>query len=156
MDHNILLERNTHIKKKLFLNISLLILFIFAVNALAVFLFSWYWTIWWFDMLMHFLGGLWVSLFALWMYFFVFTNKISSLSTFLKKHVGVVSFALLSVLIIGFSWELFEVGVDNAIEFSNVRSLLDSASDLAWDAAGGMLGALYFLRKKDAILNSEI
>ena len=105
-------------------------------------------------MLMHFLGGLFVGMLALWMYFFVFTRGKTKIGTWLHDHVGVVAFSLLSVLIIGFAWELFEFGVDNVIALSDVRSLLDSASDLAWDAAGGMLAALYFLKKKELIDNS--
>src|SRR3989344_6115892 len=52
-------------RKKFFKRIVYLIFFIFIVHFFAN-KFYWYSSIWYFDIIMHFLGGLWVGLFFIW------------------------------------------------------------------------------------------
>ena len=55
-------------RKTLFTFLSLVVVFIFFLNFVAGKLY-WYSSIWWFDILMHFLGGFWLGLLFLWVFY---------------------------------------------------------------------------------------
>ncbi len=123
--------------KKLFKILTYLIFFILIVNFLAM-KFHWYYSLWYFDMIMHFLGGAWLGLSILWLLFrkeVIPTHVYSSL--FLKVAAG--------VLIFGIGWEIYEFLVDYFIVFNFSRfNLSDTISDILCDFSGGMV-ALYFV-----------
>ena len=83
---------------------------------------------------MHFLGGFWVGLLAL----YIFSPTKISPRIFLKL--------LLFVLIVGIGWEIFEMVVNDVIA-QNPFDLLDTTSDIFFDLAGGALSILYFLKR---------
>lgn len=93
-----------------------------------------YYSVWWIDMVMHFLGGLWVGLFFLYVFYTRewFSNKVLAV--------------ILSVLLIGLLWEVFELFIGIIAKESFSPS--DTLSDLFFDMAGGALAVFYFLRKK--------
>ena len=111
----------------------LLIFLIFILNCLAM-KFYWYSSIWYFDMIMHFLGGFWVSLAIIWF----FHVKDVSLKLIFKIILG--------VLLIGFLWEVFEVVIDEIFS-KNSFNVLDTISDIFLDLSGGCLAVLYFTKK---------
>jgi hypothetical protein len=121
-------------RKNLFKRLALLILFIFAVNFLAN-KFFWYSSIWYLDMIMHFLGGLWVGLFA----FYIFKGETISFHLILK--------ILLFVLFVGIGWEVYEILVDKVVT-QNSFNILDTSSDLFFDLSGGLYAILYLWIKK--------
>ncbi len=43
-----------------------LLIFILSIHILAT-IYHWYWTVGWFDMPMHFLGGFWVAMAYFWL-----------------------------------------------------------------------------------------
>ncbi len=124
-------------KKSLPLSLLALILFIAVVNGLAN-EFSWYWRIPWFDMPMHFLGGLWLGLVALWWY-----TRDVVLTTF-----RMFTISLLTVLVIGILWELFEFSMDTFIIISEQNSVFDTITDIIFDIIGGLVAVVYFIFKK--------
>lgn len=88
-----------------------------------------YWTIWWFDMLMHLLGGITLGFFIL--YFMKDVSKRSLITAFLI------------VMVLGSLWEIFEyaAGISPAEEGSNYAK--DTTEDLVLDGVGAaavMLG----------------
>lgn len=89
--------------------------------------FNLYWELPFFDVLLHFLGGIWVALTAFW---FLFLSRMVVVSP-----VYVLPSMLVSVLVIGIGWEIFEytISVTLADNYS-----LDTGIDLVMD----MLGAL--------------
>ena len=93
--------------------------------------FYWYNSIWYFDMIMHFLGGVWVGL------FFIYTLSVDEAS--LKSLWQVV----LLTLLIGVSWEIYEFVVNNMIGRVPF-DILDTLSDIFWDVAGGFVSLFYF------------
>jgi hypothetical protein len=95
--------------------------------------FHWYFSVWWFDMPMHFFGGVFIGLIAL-----AFQPK--------KPIIN----CIISVLIIGVLWEIFESEV-NFFTLSPQNPLLDTFSDLAFDLAGGLSASLYFLYNKNTV-----
>lgn len=111
------------------------IIFLCVVNFLAM-KGLWYYLFWYFDMPMHFLGGV-VVLFLL---IYVFYDKIKT-----QTNLPVISL-LIGVLVIGIGWEVFEYILLN-LYAGQPFSLLDSLSDLFFDTAGGIFGILYINRK---------
>lgn len=106
---------------------------IYFLNYIAL-KFHWYYSIVWFDMLMHFLGGVWVAFILLW----VFPIKILSKSYFLKLILG--------ILFVGVSWEVFEIMFNNIIA-GNPFDIIDTMSDLFFDMLGGILASFYFYKR---------
>jgi hypothetical protein len=121
-------------RKTLFKNLAYLIALIFFVNYLAI-NFYWYYSVRFFDMFMHFLGGFWVGLFLLW---FLFEENFSK--TFFLKIV-------LGVLLVGGLWEVYEVLINN-IYAQNPFDALDTASDIFFDLSGGLCAILYLWKNK--------
>ena len=93
--------------------------------------FYWYYTIWWFDMPMHFLGGIWVSLFFIYVFF---RNDLQF------RAFGKVIFW---VAVIGILWEGFEIFVNQHLGRMPFNAL-DSALDLALDLVGALVGVRLF------------
>ena len=87
---------------------------------------SYYYYYWWFDILTHFLGGMWAGLFCIWL---------------LSKRNRPASFWLwlTGVLIIGVGWELFEAGT-GLTEFP--ADTFDTVKDIFVDVAGAL--SVYF------------
>jgi len=124
-------------RKKLLIRLALLIFFIFAANysAMKFYLYS---SLWWFDMLMHFLGGFWLGLVFLWL--FLKENSSFPFSFTLVFKV------ILGVLLVGISWEIFEIIVNN-FSTKNPFDNLDTISDIFFDIAGGLLATFYFFKR---------
>jgi hypothetical protein len=108
--------------------------FIFLVNFLAN-KFYWYFSIWWFDMPMHFLGGFWIGL----AFVFLFPPKDSSMTSVFK--------IIFFVLLIGVGWEVFEIFFNNYLA-QNPFNMLDTISDVFFDLSGGLCAILYLWRKQ--------
>lgn len=120
-------------RKKLFKHTTYLIFFIFIVNFLAN-KFYWYSAIWWSDMPMHFLGGLWLGLILIWLF------------NFQDLSLRLISKIILGVFLIGVGWEFFEFVFNNYIA-KNQFNTLDTISDIFFDLAGGSFAILYFLKR---------
>jgi len=100
-----------------------------------------YWTLGWFDNVVHLIGGFSMGLFAVWIYYIsgIFPKTIPS-----RKKVIITSF--LSVLVIGVSWEIFEYV--NGITQSTEGYRLDTFHDLISDLAGGLIAGDYASQRK--------
>lgn len=125
--------------RALFTDSAILIVLIFAANTLAMRL-SWYFYYWWFDMPMHFLGGAWVAYTALVLFSSSKTAGTGSAHSLSERLL----LALVATLAIGLLWEVFEFGVGEAVRLSN-NPIIDSVSDIFFDASGGIAGAAYFI-----------
>jgi uncharacterized membrane protein YjdF len=122
------------IKQSLFL-----IIIIFILNKVAN-LFFWYTSIVWFDMMMHFLGGVFVAL-ALGS---VLTGYLKNAEN--KKVFWVI---LVSVLVVGLGWEVFEFSVQELVKVVGLADIPDSLSDLLFDALGAIVGTFFVIRAKN-------
>jgi H+/Cl- antiporter ClcA len=100
-----------------------------------------YWTIWWFDMPMHFAGGVFLGFFVLYIRFFIFKYK-----DFSQKYRW-VGMLLLWVLFISIGWELYEFCIDHNFS-TRLPNYLDTASDLCFDMAGGCISILFLIKKR--------
>ncbi|OGD69380.1 hypothetical protein A3I18_02375 [Candidatus Campbellbacteria bacterium RIFCSPLOWO2_02_FULL_35_11] len=132
-------------KRDIFIISFLLVLFIAALNELAVNYFF-YWRIWWFDILMHFLGGLWVGLSALWLYVFsdYFKNPRRD-----AEFIFVLSVS--SVAVVGIGWEVFEFLIESNYSSGYIE---DTILDLIMDLIGALVaGTIVFKTNKKRIQN---
>jgi hypothetical protein len=92
---------------------------------------SLYWTLSWFDIPMHILGGFVIGLIVL-----------AGLDMLIKEthHVLIVVSTLLGVLVVGLVWELWELFVG----FSLVnKDLPDTVLDITMDMVGALLAIGY-------------
>lgn len=116
-----------------FIGISVAVLHKLALSL------SLYWSVWWFDIPMHFLGG---SLIALITLFVIYDPKFFNFSD--KKPVVIFSVALGTTLIIGLSWELWELYMG----FTNIyEDRIDTMADLINDTLGAITVYLYSKNK---------
>ncbi len=107
---------------------------IFLLNDIALADYF-YWKFWWYDIMMHSLGGLFIGGAVTW--FFVRTDYAQKLSP--KNFLLLTA---LSVLIVGVGWEVFEY--TNGFFLGEVNVALDTAGDLLCDVLGGIAGWFIF------------
>ena len=124
------------LKKPLFIEtlVFLAVLGVLHVIAIAYHL---YWSIYEFDSLVHFLAGITLSLFFLWLYFFsgLFDPPKRTLGKFLL--VAVLGAMLASVL-----WEIYELIFDQTMA-QKADYAYDVTLDLIIDLLGAMAGCFY-------------
>ncbi len=128
------MNRNILAKKSL-----ILILLVSGLHFLAE-VFYWYVSIWWFDNLMHFLGGLFLAFFSATIFYKYLKDKNNR-----KIFFSIMFF----VILIGLGWELFEYAVQYFIKGSHrLADITDSFFDMIFDILGGALGILFVLKEK--------
>ncbi len=99
----------------------------------------WYWTYRWFDVPMHILGGMWLGITGIWLVHY---------SGYLRgrlRNLSYVVTALLTGIVAGSAWELYEYGVLHLSKSGiPVNYLMDTLLDLAMDTAGAFVGYVFF------------
>lgn len=125
--------------RKLYSFFLLVLISAIAVLNFYAYQFHWYWEFWWFDIIMHTLGGIWVGSAALWLRYF---RNAEAEKTELRT-ASILLFSLASVYCIGIGWELFEFSLDTFITFK-IHNLMNTASDLFFDGAGSILAVFIF------------
>lgn len=126
-------------KHKLLITAFISIAFMAIVHVIAS-KFYLYWTIGWFDNVVHFMGGFSTGLFALWLYYIsgIFPKTLPARKEILIKSV-------LFVLVIGIGWEIFEYF--NGLTQSTEGYPLDTLHDLISDLAGAVIAGEYASQK---------
>ncbi len=114
---------------------------VIAVMHLLAISFHLYWTFWWYDIILHFLGGVFIGLLSLWLRFFsgYFGTPRIPARTRVFYFVGV------SVLTIGIGWEVFERVLGHT--WSVEGYWLDTILDVILDFLGGIVAFKFFNRK---------
>jgi hypothetical protein len=87
-----------------------------------------YWVYWWYDIMMHFLGGVLIGGLATWV--FLYRKPSSSLA-----HVCAITFG--AILLVGLGWEWFEYSTGQYVGQPGVA--FDTTLDLVMDVIGAML-----------------
>jgi uncharacterized membrane protein YjdF len=122
---------------------------IFAVNAVGLY-YGWYLEHFWFDMLLHFLGGFFIAML---------------MAGYLKEHFGGSKLKNILVILgatafIGVIWEFTEYIANQTLteptyKYFGIRAyfmgdLDDTVNDLMMDILGGtLLSSLHLLRRRD-------
>jgi hypothetical protein len=111
---------------------ALALLAVMALLHVGAIIFYIYWSVWWFDIFMHFLGGIAAGLLALWLY------------SQGNRRGNEFWAALLGALIIGIAWEVYEyaAGVTYALD----AYTFDTATDLVMDLVGALVPVWYVRR----------
>jgi hypothetical protein len=102
-----------------------------------------YWTFWWFDIVVHFLGGVWIAATGFWVYYM-------SLWRGGTPPVRVIRFFAVTVfcsVIVGVLWELFEYGAGLTFVLPGVDYQTDTLADIGMDVVGGLCAYLYYRLK---------
>jgi hypothetical protein len=134
------------VKKRLLLISLVTILIIFVLHYFA-FKYSWYWNLRWFHIMMHLLGGFWITITAFWV-----SVRFNHIDTIVRYKERAFVIMVISVFIIGISWEAFELlsGMTSIHDFEYLNGFWD---DLAGNFIGGIFGFFYFLKKKKCKLS---
>lgn len=122
-------------KRKLFIIIFFLVLLIAILNEVAINFFL-YWKFWWFDIMMHFLGGLWVGFSSLWFYYLTKEDKVKRESFLFALWVSFVG-----IVLIGLGWEVFEFFIK--INMSD-KYIYDTSLDIFMDMIGAFVATVLF------------
>jgi len=112
--------------------------------------FFWYWRFWWFDIVMHTLGGFIVGSATLWWFYL---RKPISVQIELWKPAFFRAFAAISV--IGAGWELFEFGKVRFI-FLPIHDAGNTASDLFFDGVGCALAVILFMMLYNIFIKASL
>lgn len=135
-------------KKEHVLKVLLILIWILALIHMIAEYYYLYWIFRWFDMVTHFLGGVWLGVAGLWVWFYSGYIRKPSLP---EKNIFLI--ALLSGVLIGIVWELFEYGVWQWSGSGLPANYYgDTVLDLCVDILGALMGAHLFtyLHKKCA------
>ncbi len=125
--------------KHLSFALAALILFIWGVNAFAEEVHLYY-LLWWFDIPMHMLGGMWVALTSLVVYYHLGFHRHDRSTAF------VVTAMLAATLVIGILWEVFEYSVEHFVKL-NDNGVFDTLKDLMDDMIGAVIASVIFIKK---------
>lgn len=134
------------LQKRIFGRAALVTIGTFVFNTLGVWL-SLYSILWWYDMPLHFFGGLFIGLLSI-----SLLLRFKSFITFSLLRSTLVIVGL--VFVFGVSWELYEVIFD--IIAGRPQVLLDSFSDICFDLAGGLQAMLIYFRHKRIVLSNNL
>jgi hypothetical protein len=122
-------------------------IFIFLAHIFAI-LTSAYWSIWWYDDVLHFVGGLGLGVFAIWL---IYDSKLLKPLDwpFFFTAVIITSFAVFG----GVLWEFFEFLFDKFIGYKSYADIAqlgleDTMADLFFDLLGGLSSTLIILGRK--------
>lgn len=139
------------LSRRLLRTLFILIWVLAAVHVVATY-FYWYWIYRWIDIPMHFLGGVWVGLAALW--FWYHSGHIDN------KHASIrpLALVLLAGLGIGLLWEIYEY-VLWYITGENLPSnyIADSILDIIMDVLGAFAsyGVFDYFRRQVQLDDSQ-
>lgn len=111
-----------------------LIIAIAIANGLAD-KYYWYWTMRWFDIPMHFAGGMWLAGVAVWWY-----RPSQSISP--VSFSKILAICLCAALGVGLLWELYEAGV-SFLTVGHINAMSDTLKDLLFDTIGGTTVAVF-------------
>jgi hypothetical protein len=108
--------------------------FVGAINYAAIHLYL-YWTVWWFDMVVHFSAGVCVGMASVLVY--AFYRKMT------PSTAQAITTALIGALAIGVLWEFYELVFHITSLSDGMAYATDTSSDILMDLSGGLLGGLY-------------
>ncbi|MBI2474284.1 MAG: hypothetical protein HYV68_01145 [Candidatus Taylorbacteria bacterium] len=129
-------------RNRLLIEMSVLILLLSVVQLLGIFQGA-YAKFWWLDMPMHFLGGAFIGISAIWFYFY------SGYWPFPPRQAKGRDFMFLAItatFIVAGVWELYEYVLGPFFTYSSYK--LDTTKDIILGMLGSVAGSAYFVNTK--------
>lgn len=126
------------LKTPLFIWIFITIAIVAALHLSAL-QFYLYWRFWWFDILTHFLGGLWVGISFLWIFF-----QSGHVNIAKNKRNNNLIVVFLASLAVGIMWEAFEYYFGIVVSGAS-NYIVDTMTDIFFDLVGGFAAYCYFV-----------
>jgi hypothetical protein len=112
---------------------------VFAISHIYALYFSLYWTTAWFDVYMHFFGGVLGVLMTIY-----FLYKIGISPSTIPQKIFLFLFVVISVFAVAVVWELWEIYVGFIDPFLDFK---DSIADLILGTFGAIIGFIYYDKK---------
>lgn len=126
--------------RKILLVSLILSLLLWLMNK-AAYAYSLFWIWWWYDIPMHFLGGMVIGSFSLW-----FFGRLQENSPYFSR-ISLNLLVALSVLVIGSAWEIYEYTYQ--LTFNGMISYpVDTIKDFILDFAGAAAVLYWYIRQK--------
>ena len=124
------------LKKPLLVEIFILFFIVGSLHLIAT-IYHLYWSIYEFDSVVHFFGGMALSTFFIWFYFFsrFFSPQKRSLTQFL-----VIS--IIGAMFVAISWESFEL-IFKQTSVQKIDYAYDTTMDLTMDFLGAVVACFY-------------
>ncbi|MFH0846044.1 MAG: hypothetical protein V1851_01440 [Patescibacteria group bacterium] len=123
--------------KKRFSIVLMVLIYVILIMDILAFRFFLYWRFWWFDIVMHFLGGIWIMLVS---YYIFYLSDYAEYVRHLSKKYSPFILSLSSIAFVGIFWELFELTTKVSIQSNYV---LDTSLDLFMDMSGWIVAYTY-------------
>lgn len=130
-------------KDTFFYILIFLFVFLLAFHIISV-IFSLYWLIRWIDIPMHLLGGIWLAMLSIWIFY------VSGRFSLPRKSYLLSLILILGLVALGgILWEFFEFSFDfvSHKKWSVQFGLIDTISDLFFDLLGGLCVYFLFINK---------
>lgn len=124
--------------KKLLAPVTLLLLGLIGVLHISAVIFFIYWEYWWFDIPMHFLGGMFAAFISAW----VITMRRPQLPAESTTFIAGLFF---SALLIGILWEIYEY-IAGVTYVAMGSYFIDTTKDIVVDMAGAYTAYRMILR----------
>jgi hypothetical protein len=128
-------------KQKIFIYSFIVLILVAIFNYLGT-NYYFYITYDWYDIPMHILGGLWVSLFTIFLYTLYYKNTLIKENR--KRILSIVCIALLFMTI---SWEMFEIISKITLPSDGALYWIDTIKDITDGYIGGMIGYFFYIKK---------
>jgi hypothetical protein len=124
----------------LLVRLLFLIIWLLAGLHIAAEYYYLYWTYWWFDVLTHFIGGLWLGIASIWLYYF--SGYVRTMRPSLRQAFAT---ALMAGLVVGIAWEVYEYVVwQLSGEGLPGNYVSDTLSDIMMDSIGAAAGFIVY------------
>lgn len=120
---------------KLFLRAFVLLFIIIFLDYLAE-VFYLHWTVWWYDVVLHFLSGACAAM--AFMHFYNYFFKPTR-----ENKIKAIHLTFFFVFAVGVLWEIYEVWHGDTTFSDGIFYVRDTLSDLIIDLCGGFFGTIY-------------
>ncbi|MFZ2523375.1 MAG: hypothetical protein WAW92_03225 [Minisyncoccia bacterium] len=135
---------------RLFFRALVLLLLVYGFNYLAE-IFYFHWTLWWYDVILHFMGGACAA--TAFIYFYYIFFKFSQFN-----KIKAINLSFVFTLFVGLVWEVYELQQGDTSFSDGIFYYRDTISDLIVDCCGGFFATTssfkFFENISDRILGN--
>jgi len=131
--------------KNILLYLSLVLAVLIAYLHISALENYYYWIYSWFDLVVHFLGGVLIASFSTWFYL-----SLSHIKEFNYSDKQLIILTVVNVLVISFLWEIFELVL--WVSLNEPNYLLDTTLDTLFALSGSIFLQVLFLGSRKFLI----